>query len=172
MIEKYKEGKLALKAGCNAEQTLESNLNGELSRIRDKAGDILKKKLPKYNAPLIMAICGSKGSNINLCQMIACVGQQTVNGSRMPNGFFDRSLPHFEPYSKYPASKGFVQNSFYSGLTATEFFFHTVGGREGLVDTAVKTAETGYMQRRLMKALEDLSIKYDNTVRTSTEHII
>ena len=90
----------------------------------------------------------------------------------MPNGFFDRSLPHFEPYSKYPASKGFVKNSFYSGLTATEFFFHTIGGREGLIDTAVKTAETGYMQRRLIKALEDLSIKYDDTVRTSTHHII
>lgn len=90
----------------------------------------------------------------------------------MPNGFFDRSLPHFEHDSKYPASKGFVKNSFYSGLTPTEFFFHTVGGREGLVDTAVKTAETGYMQRRLMKALEDLSVKYDNTVRTSMEHII
>jgi len=172
LIEQYKSGKLVLKAGCNNEQTLESFLNGELSKIRDKAGDILRKKLPKYNAPLIMAICGSKGSDINLCQMIALVGQQTVNGQRMPNGFFDRSLPHFELYSKYPASKGFVKNSFYSGLTATEFFFHTVGGREGLVDTAVKTAETGYMQRRLIKALEDLSIKYDDTVRTSTQHII
>lgn len=92
-----------------------------------------------------MAVSGSKGSNINLCQMIACVGQQVVNGERMPNGFFDRSLPHFEPKSKYPAAKGFVSNSFFTGLTATEFFFHTMGGREGLVDTAVKTAETGYM---------------------------
>ena len=119
-----------------------------------------------------MAISGSKGSNINLCQMIACVGQQTVNGSRMPNGFQARSLPHFELESKYPAAKGFVQNSFYSGLTATEFFFHTMGGREGLVDTAVKTAETGYMQRRLMKALEDLVLKYDDTVRSSNETII
>lgn len=119
-----------------------------------------------------MAISGSKGSNINLCQMIACVGQQVVNGERMPNGFGDRSLPHFEPNSKYPAAKGFVSNSFYSGLTATEFFFHTMGGREGLVDTAVKTAETGYMQRRLMKALEDLVCKYDNTVRSSNETII
>lgn len=172
LIQQYKEGNLLLKAGCNLEQTLESYMNGELSKIRDKAGEILRKKLPKYNAPLIMAICGSKGSDINLCQMIALVGQQTVNGQRMPNGFFDRSLPHFEPYSKYPASKGFVKNSFYSGLTATEFFFHTCGGREGLVDTAVKTAETGYMQRRLMKALEDLSIKYDETVRTSTQHVI
>ena len=90
----------------------------------------------------------------------------------MPNGFFDRSLPHFEPFSKYPASKGFVKNSFYNGLTATEFFFHTIGGREGLIDTAVKTAETGYMQRRLIKALEDLSVKYDDTVRTSTHHVI
>ena len=104
--------------------------------------------------------------------MIACVGQQALNGKRVPNGFEDRALPHFERHSKIPAAKGFVQNSFYSGayfiltiffreiamfhrlllkqilgLTATEFFFHTMGGREGLVDTAVKTAETGYMQR-------------------------
>jgi DNA-directed RNA polymerase III subunit RPC1 len=93
--------------------------------------------------------------------MIACVGQQTANGKRMPDGFFDRTLPHFRPCAKQPAAKGFVKNSFYSGLTATEFFFHTIGGREGLVDTAVKTADTGYMQRRFMKALEDLSIKYD-----------
>ena len=95
-----------------------------------------------------------------------------MNGARIPNGFFDRSLPHFESFSKYPAAKGFVENSFYSGLTPTEFFFHTMGGREGLVDTAVKTAETGYMQRRMMKALEDLSMKYDGTVRMSTEHVV
>ena len=119
-----------------------------------------------------MAICGSKGSNINLSQMIACVGQQTVNGRRMPNGFLNRSLPHFEPYSKYAEAKGFVKNSFYTGLTAPEFFFHTMGGREGLVDTAVKTAETGYMQRRLMKSMEDLIVRYDKTVRSGEETII
>lgn len=90
----------------------------------------------------------------------------------MPDGFFDRTLPHFKHNSKQPAAKGFVKNSFYSGLTATEFFFHTIGGREGLVDTAVKTADSGYMQRRLMKALEDISIKYDSTVRMSNEHIV
>jgi DNA-directed RNA polymerase III subunit RPC1 len=83
--------------------------------------------------------------------MIACVGQQTVNGTRVPNGFVERSLPHFRKKDRSPAAKGFVSNSFFSGLTPTEFFFHTMGGREGLVDTAVKTAETGYMQRRLMK---------------------
>lgn len=116
-----------------------------------------------------MAMCGSKGSNINLCQMIACVGQQTVNGKRMPNGFFNRSLPHFKPDSREPAAKGFVQNAFYDGLSATEFFFHTIGGREGLIDTAVKTATSGYMHRRLMKAMEDLVVKYDGTVRASGE---
>ena len=100
--------------------------------------------------------------------MIACLGQQTVNSGRIPNGFFNRTLPHFNMYAKEPKAKGFVQNSFYSGLTAIEFFFHTMGGREGLVDTAVKTAETGYMQRRLMKALEDISVQYDGTVRRST----
>ena len=74
--------------------------------------------------------------------------------------------------SRLPAAKGFVLNSFYSGLTPTEFFFHTMGGREGLVDTAVKTAETGYMQRRLVKSLEDLVQQYDNTVRNSSNEVI
>lgn len=172
MISELKAGTIQMKAGCNADQTLESNMNGELSQIREKAGDVLKAHLPRHNAPLIMAVSGSKGSNLNLCQMIACVGQQSVNGERIFNGFLERSLPHFEPQSKYPAAKGFVSNSFYNGLCPTEFFFHTMGGREGLVDTAVKTAETGYMQRRLMKALEDLVLKYDNTVRSSDETII
>ncbi|XP_010781837.1 DNA-directed RNA polymerase III subunit RPC1-like [Notothenia coriiceps] len=104
--------------------------------------------------------------------MIACVGQQAISGSRVPDGFENRSLPHFEKHSKLPAAKGFVADSFYSGLTPTEFFFHTMAGREGLVDTAVKTAETGYMQRRLVKSLEDLCSQYDLTVRSSTGDII
>lgn len=83
--------------------------------------------------------------------MVACVGQQIIAGSRVPNGFQDRSLPHFPKKDKRPASKGFVANSFYTGLTPPEFLFHAISGREGLVDTAVKTAETGYMARRLMK---------------------
>jgi hypothetical protein len=74
--------------------------------------------------------------------------------------------------ARIPAAKGFVENSFYSGLTPTEFFFHTMAGREGLVDTAVKTAETGYMQRRLVKCLEDLCVQYDMTVRTCTNDIV
>jgi DNA-directed RNA polymerase III subunit RPC1 len=119
-----------------------------------------------------MATCGSKGSFINISQMIACVGQQSVGGRRMPNGFVHRALPHFPRHSREPAAKGFVANSFYTGLAPTEFFFHTMGGREGLVDTAVKTAETGYIQRRLMKALEDLTVQYDGSVRNSESNLV
>ncbi len=151
---------------------MEAKLTGELSDIRDRAGRLCLAELHPLNSALIMAVCGSKGSTLNISQMIACVGQQVVAGSRIPNGFANRSLPHFESFSKAPAAKGFVQHSFYDGLSPTEFFFHTMGGREGLVDTAVKTAETGYMQRRLMKALEDLSTQYDNTVRNSSGGIV
>ncbi|KAA8581469.1 hypothetical protein FQN60_003050 [Etheostoma spectabile] len=151
---------------------LDDGYKKELSVIRDRAGSACLRELDKSNSPLIMALCGSKGSFINISQMIACVGQQAISGSRVPDGFENRSLPHFEKHSKLPAAKGFVADSFYSGLTPTEFFFHTMAGREGLVDTAVKTAETGYMQRRLVKSLEDLCSQYDLTVRSSTGDVI
>ncbi|XP_013774384.1 DNA-directed RNA polymerase III subunit RPC1-like [Limulus polyphemus] len=171
-IQCLKEGKLQTQPGCTEEETLEAVILKELSVIRDHAGKACLKELHKTNSPLIMALCGSKGSFINISQMIACVGQQAISGKRVPNGFEDRSLPHFERHSKTPDAKGFVENSFYSGLTPTEFFFHTMGGREGLVDTAVKTAETGYMQRRLVKSLEDLCSHYDMTVRNSVGDIV
>ena len=171
-IADYKMGKLENQPGCNAEQSLEAVISKILSKIRDDVGQICLQELSKFNAPLIMQACGSKGSKINVSQMVACVGQQIISGSRIPDGFVNRSLPHFFVKSKIPAAKGFVSNSFYSGLTPTEFFFHAVSGREGLVDTAVKTAETGYMQRRLMKALEDLSSHYDYSVRNSSGGIV
>lgn len=174
-IEELRVGKLVPRPGCSLEETLEALLNSELSKIREDAGQACISDLdPNVNAPLIMTLCGSKGSTINISQMVSCVGQQTVGGSRAPDGFFGRSLPHFPPglAARTPAAKGFVENSFFSGMTSTEFFFHTMGGREGLVDTAVKTAETGYMQRRLMKALEDLAVHYDGTVRASDGAVV
>ena len=138
-ITKSQNGELINQPGCNQEQTLEAKLSGILSKIRDDVGQVCFQELSRYNAPLIMSLCGSKGSKINVSQMVACVGQQIISGSRIPNGFGDRSLPHFPKNSKTPAAKGFVQNSFYSGLTPSEFLFHAVSGREGLVDTAVKS---------------------------------
>ena len=103
---------------------------------------------------------------------MACVGQQNVEGKRIPFGFNRRTLPHFGRDDYGPESRGFVENSYLSGLTPQEFFFHAMGGREGLIDTAVKTSETGYIQRRLVKALEDVMVKYDGTVRNSQQQIL
>lgn len=171
-IQSYNEGKLKLQPGCDSAQTLEAEVMGVLNTIREEAGKVCMEELHWRNSPLIMSQCGSKGSSNNISQMIACVGQQSVGGKRAPDGFIGRSLPHFPLNSKAPAAKGFVANSFYTGLTATEFFFHTMGGREGLVDTAVKTADTGYMSRRLIKGLEDLSIQYDGTVRSANGGLV
>jgi DNA-directed RNA polymerase III subunit RPC1 len=172
LITSYNEGKLETQPGCNEEQTLEAKIGGLLSKVREEVGEVCINELESSNAPLIMATCGSKGSTLNVSQMVAVVGQQIISGNRVPDGFQDRSLPHFPKNSKTPQSKGFVRNSFYSGLSPPEFLFHAISGREGLVDTAVKTAETGYMSRRLMKSLEDLSCLYDNTVRTSSNGIV
>lgn len=172
LIQLYNDGKLETQPGCNEEQTLEAKIGGLLSKVREEVGEVCINELDSSNAPLIMATCGSKGSTLNVSQMVAVVGQQIISGNRVPDGFQDRSLPHFPKNSKTPQSKGFVRNSFYSGLSPPEFLFHAISGREGLVDTAVKTAETGYMSRRLMKSLEDLSLQYDNTVRTSSNGIV
>ncbi|XP_075154663.1 RNA polymerase III subunit A [Haematobia irritans] len=171
-ILEMKKGTLQCQPGCTPEQTLEAVMLRELSGIREQAAKACFRELHPTNSALIMALSGSKGSNINISQMIACVGQQAINGKRVPNGFENRALPHFEKFSAIPAARGFVQNSFFSGLTPTEFFFHTMAGREGLVDTAVKTAETGYLQRRLVKCLEDLVVHYDGSVRNAIGEIV
>ncbi|SCU93222.1 LAMI_0E13630g1_1 [Lachancea mirantina] len=172
LIDLFDKGKLETQPGCNEEQTLEAKIGGLLSKVREEVGEVCIKELDNLNSCLIMATCGSKGSTLNVSQMVAVVGQQIISGNRVPDGFQDRSLPHFPKNSKTPQSKGFVRNSFFSGLSPPEFLFHAISGREGLVDTAVKTAETGYMSRRLMKSLEDLSCQYDNTVRTSSNGIV
>ncbi|KAJ3391532.1 hypothetical protein HDU92_008981 [Lobulomyces angularis] len=183
LISKAALGDLQPSPGSTVEETLESSISGVLSKIREELGNRCMKALNKYNAPKIMSLCGSKGSKINVSQMVAVVGQQIISGSRVPDGFGDRSLPHFPKYcnnnfykdvvkAKTPAAKGFVKNSFYTGLSPTEFLFHAISGREGLVDTAVKTAETGYMQRRLTKAFEDLYVHYDRSVRNSNGGLI
>jgi len=171
-IREYQRGEMDCLPGMNMEASLEVHIQNRLSSIRGEAGDACVADMHWLNAPKIMTLSGSKGSSINIAQMVACVGQQVVNGQRIPEGFVDRSLPHFAIKAKEPPARGFVANSFYSGLQPTEFFFHTITGREGLVDTAVKTAETGYMQRRLTKAMEDLSVKYDGSCRNSCGDLV
>jgi DNA-directed RNA polymerase II subunit RPB1 len=119
-----------------------------------------------------MVNAGSKGSDLNISQMIATLGQQNVDGKRIPYGFENRTLPHYSKFDDSPRARGFVENSFISGLSPDELFFHAMGGRVGLIDTAVKTSQTGYIQRRLIKGLEDLKVEYDMTVRNGKRRIV
>ncbi|UKZ75472.1 hypothetical protein TrVFT333_003157 [Trichoderma virens FT-333] len=158
--------------GMNVRATFENKVSMALNMARDQAGTTTQKSLKDSNNAVTMAESGSKGSSINISQMTALVGQQIVEGKRIPFGFKYRTLPHFTKDDYSPEARGFVENSYLRGLTPSEFFFHAMAGREGLIDTAVKTAETGYIQRRLVKALEDLNAQYDGTVRNSLGDII
>lgn len=119
-----------------------------------------------------MTQTGARGSSLNIGQMTAVVGQQSVRGKRIMRGYLERALPHFKVRDPSPKARGFVYSSYRDGLDPVEFFFHSMGGREGLVDTAVRTQQSGYMQRRLINALEHLRIEYDSTVRNSIGDII
>lgn len=160
------------KSGKTDEEEFETQVNNILSRAVNDAGKIGRESLSKENRFVIMVNAGSKGSDLNISQMISCLGQQNVDNKRIPYGFEHRTLPHFTKYDDSPAARGFVENSFISGLTPEELFFHAMGGRIGIIDTAVKTSQTGYIQRRLIKGLEDLKVEYDMTVRNNQNKII
>ena len=166
------QGNLECQPGKSMIESFESKVNTALNEARDTAGRHVQGSLKSKNHLKNMVIAGSKGNVTNISQIIACVGQQNVEGKRIPFYFNKRTLPHFTKDDYGPESRGFVENSYLSGLTPQEFFFHAMGGREGLIDTAVKTSETGYIQRRLVKALEDVMVKYDGTVRNSLQHVI
>lgn len=158
--------------GMTIRESFESLVERQLNLARDTSGQYAQKNLKEDNNVKQMVVAGSKGSFINISQMSVCVGQQSVEGRRIPFGFRHRTLPHFTKDDFSPEARGFVENSYLRGLTPQEFFFHAMAGREGLIDTAVKTAETGYIQRRLVKALEDVMVCYDGTVRNSLGDLI
>ncbi|HEY6589057.1 MAG TPA: DNA-directed RNA polymerase subunit A' [Nitrososphaeraceae archaeon] len=172
LIQQYKEGTLPLTRGLSPEEALELYLVNELSRARDRAGRLADRSFPNENAGVIMASTGARGSTLNIGQMTAVLGQQSIRGKRIHKGYHNRSLPHFKINDTNPDAKGFVKSNYRDGLTPLEFFFHAMGGREGLVDTAVRTQQSGYMQRRLINALEHLKLEYDSTVRDPHGNII
>ena len=158
--------------GKTNQEEFETQVNNILGGANQEAGKIGKASLDKKNRFVIMATAGSKGKDLNISQMISCLGQQQVDGKRIPYGFEHRTLPHFTKFDDSPRARGFVESSFIEGLTPDEVFFHAMGGRVGLIDTAVKTSQTGYIQRRLIKGLEDLISLYDGTVRNNKSKII
>jgi len=172
LVRRGQQGELEIQPGRTMVQSFEQYVNKVLNTARDHAGKSAQSSLNESNSVKAMVTAGSKGSFINISQIIACVGQQNVEGQRIPYGFKHRTLPHFTKDDLGPESRGFVENSYLRGLSPQEFFFHAMGGREGLIDTACKTAETGYIQRRLVKAMETVMAKYDGTLRTSGGNIV
>ena len=172
LIDQVQIGIFENNSGKSNEEEFETKINNILGKAQSDAGRESLKNLSKDNRFVIMFNAGSKGSEINIQQMTACLGQQNVDGKRIPYGFEHRTLPHFTKYDDSPAARGFVESSYIDGLSPQELFFHAMGGRIGLIDTAVKTSTTGYIQRRLIKGLEDLMVNYDMTVRTNKSKIV
>ena len=172
LIDQIHLGIFENKTGKTNEQEFETQVNNILNKAANDAGKIGRESLSKDNRFVIMVNAGSKGSDLNISQMIATLGQQNVDGKRIPYGFENRTLPHYSKFDDSPRPRGFVENSFISGLAPDELFFHAMGGRVGLIDTAVKTSQTGYIQRRLIKGLEDLKVEYDMTVRNGKRRIV
>ena len=159
-------------SGQTNQEYFESKVNSILNKTTNETGELGLSSLDSRNRATTMIKSGSKGKAMNIAQMVACLGQQNVDGKRIPLGFNKRTLPHYTKDDDSSEARGFVENSFISGQTPQEYFFHAMGGREGLIDTAVKTSETGYIQRKLIKAMEDLKVNYDYSVRNSSDIIV
>ena len=172
LIDEVQIGVFENNSGKTNEQEFETRVNNILNQASSEAGKVGLKSLNPGNRFVTMVNSGSKGSELNISQMISCLGQQNVDGKRIPYGFDHRTLPHYSKYDDTPAARGFVESSYINGLSPQEVFFHAMGGRIGLIDTAVKTSTTGYIQRRLIKALEDLKVEYDMTIRNSKSKVV
>jgi len=158
--------------GRSMRETLELRIRQLLAEARKMAEETAALHIGDEAHSVIMTKSGARGNILNLGQMSAVVGQQAIRGERINRGYSSRTLPHFRVDDLTPQARGFVESSYRKGLNPEEFFFHAMGGREGLVDTAVRTSTSGYMQRRLVNALQDMIIENDGTVRNSDKNII
>jgi DNA-directed RNA polymerase II subunit RPB1 len=172
LIDQVQVGVFENNSGKTNEEEFETKINNILGKAQSEAGREALKNLSNDNRFVIMFNAGSKGTEINIQQMTACLGQQNVDGKRIPYGFEHRTLPHYTKYDDSPVARGFVESSYINGLSPQEVFFHAMGGRIGLIDTAVKTSTTGYIQRRLIKGMEDLMVHYDMTIRSNKSKVV
>lgn len=148
-----------------------------LAKAKDKGMKLAKEALDKNNNFLDCVLSGSKGDFFNITQITGLLGQQNITGKRVAKHINQgrRTLPHFKINSTKEEeykSRGFICNSFFHGLNPSEFWFHAMSGREGITDTAMKTANSGYIQRKMIKTMEDLQVKYDQTIRNSSNSIV
>jgi len=171
LIKQFERGELKVLTGRTPKESLETLIKRRLNRCLSEIEKILELRM-KENFTFIMAKSGARGSMVNLVQTSACIGQETTMEERMERGYYDRTFPHFKKGDISLEAKGFVGRGFKDGLTPFEFFFDAINSRESLMDKSLKTRHSGYMERRLVGALQDLKIEYDGTVRDSLKRIV
>lgn len=148
-------------------ETFEKSIQTELAALGDNMAVMILNDLKPDNNFGIQIKSGARGEGSNMSQMIVCLGQQNVEGKRVRKRMNGRSIAYCHQNDDSAAGRGFVSSPFIKGLSPVEFVFHNMAAREGLINTAIATAESGYIQRKLIKALEDISATYDGTVRNS-----
>lgn len=171
LIDECDKGTIKLLPGRSASESLESHIKRRLNKAIDEVEGVLVNHIGD-NFTVIMAKSGSRGSFVNLVQTSALVGQEMIMGERMERGYYERTFPHFKRGDISLEARGFVSRGFKDGLTPFEFFFDAINSRESLMDKSLKTRHSGYMERRLVGALQDLKVEYDGTVRDSANHIV
>jgi len=171
LISQYNKEELTVLPGMTLEESLEAQILNVLASGVSRVGDIVAENIRK-NDIVFMSTAGAKGSLINTTQMAAVVGQETILGKRIKRGYMNRTLPHIKPYDLSPKSHGFVSRGFKHGLRPFELFWNIMNGREGLMDKSLRTRKSGYMQRRLVNALQDLKVNHDGSVRNAHNQII
>lgn len=159
-----------LMAGLDA--VMQSAFNKTTSKINnDVLPDHLVRPFPDNNMQM-MTISGAKGSKVNASQISTLLGQQALEGRRVPTMVSGKTLPSFKAFDTSARAGGYVANRFLTGIRPQEYYFHCMAGREGLIDTAVKTSRSGYLQRCLIKHLEGVKVHYDHTVRDSDSSVL
>ncbi|MBI4162392.1 MAG: DNA-directed RNA polymerase subunit A' [Candidatus Aenigmarchaeota archaeon] len=171
LVKAYYSNKLELIPGLTPEMSLENRILQLGGMTSNTISDIIKKDIP-FNSAVTMAKTGARGSFVNLTQMCGIVGQESIGGERIHRGYIGRTLTHFKHGDLGLKACGFVGNGYKKGLDPFEFFFDAMNSRENLMDKSLHTRHSGYMERRLINALQDLRVEYDGTVRDSKGHII
>lgn len=172
LIEEFKKGNLETLPGKTLEETLELKILEILNKVRNQIGNMVSENIKLDNPTVIMMKSGATANILNLTQMAACVGQQSLRGKRVEGGYTDRTLSLFKEKDLSPLAHGFIEKGYKQGLSPVEFFYGAMTGRDSLMDTALRTPRSGYLYRRLANALQDLKVEYDGTIRDANKTVI
>ncbi len=172
IIETYNHGKLDRLPGKSLEETRELKILQVLNNVPTLVGKIVKAEILEGSPIDNMIKSGGGGNLLKVAMMACCVGQQALWGTRIKMGYTKRTLSFFRRGELSPRSRGFIKSSYNKGLQPDEFFFGAMTGRDALTDTAIRTAKSGYLYRRLANAFEDIKVEYDGTVRDSAGRIV